>query len=154
MEKLKKNFLPVSIDISNQKILLIGGGKSALKKLKILQRFNAEVEVLALEICNEIKESGVKYFETKYEKEKLKGYLMLYSCTNNYELDKQILADGKECGVLVNIHDKPELCQFVSPAIYKNRNMTIAVASNGEDVYESIRLRNKIQVYLTGEKNN
>lgn len=146
--------MPVSIDISNQKILLIGGGKSAFKKLKLLQRFDAEIEVLALVICNEIKESGVKYFESEYSKEKLKGYFMLYSCTNNYELNKQILADGEEYGVLVNIHDKPELCQFVSPAIYKNGKVTVAVASNGEDVYESIRLRNEIQEFLTREKYN
>ncbi len=144
--------MPVSIDISNQKILLIGGSQSALKKLKILQRFDAEVEVLGLKICDEIKESGVKYSESEYAKEKLKGYFMLYSCTNNNELDKQILADGKECGILVNVHDKPELCQFVSPAIYKNGKMTVAVASNGEDVYESIRLRNKIKEFLTREK--
>jgi len=149
---VRKNFLPVSIDISNQKILLIGGGSSALKKLKILQRFNAEVEVLGLKICDGIKKSGVKYFEEEYSAEKLKGYIMLYSCSNNEELDRQILSDGKERGVLVNIHDKPELCQFVSPAIYKNGKMTVAVASNGEDVYESIRLRNKIQEFLTGEK--
>ncbi len=151
---MKKNFMPISIDISGQKILLIGGGKSAYKKLKILQRFDAEIEVLGLKICDEIKESGVNYFEKKYNKEMLNGYFMLYSCTNNYELDKQILADGKESGVLVNIHDKPELCQFVSPAIYKNGKMTVAVASNGEDVFESIRLRNKIQDLLTEEKYN
>jgi precorrin-2 dehydrogenase/sirohydrochlorin ferrochelatase len=74
---------------------------------------------------------------------------MLYSCTNNSELDVQILADGKEMGVLVNIHDKPELCQFVSPAIYKNKNITVAVASNAENVFESIRLRNSIETFLT-----
>ena len=67
-------------------------------------------------------------------------------------MDKQILADGKEMGVLVNIHDKPELCQFVSPAIYKKGKMTVAVASNGENVYESIRLRNTIREFLTEEK--
>ncbi|MBN2637200.1 MAG: bifunctional precorrin-2 dehydrogenase/sirohydrochlorin ferrochelatase [Prolixibacteraceae bacterium] len=150
--KTDKNFMPVSIDISGQKILLIGGGQSAFKKLKLLQRFNAEVEVVAINVCNEIKNSGVTYFESAYTKEKLKGYFMLYSCTNNDELNEQILLDGKEAGVLVNIHDKPELCQFVSPAIYKNGKMTVAVASNGEDVYESIRLRDKIKEYLTREK--
>lgn len=144
--------MPVSIDISEQKILLIGGGQSAFKKLKLLQRFNAEVEVVAINVCNEIKESGVKYQETAYSKELLKDYFMLYSCTNNNVLNEQILSDGKEAGVLVNIHDKPEMCQFISPAIYINGNMTVAVASNGEDVYESIRLRNKISEFLTREK--
>ena len=145
---MKKNFLPISIDISNQKILIVGGGKSAFKKLKILQRFDAEVEVLAINVCPDIKQSGIKYVERGYEKSLLKGYIMLYSCTNNFELDKQILADGKEMGVLVNIHDKPELCQFVSPAIYKDGNITVAVGSNAENVHESIKIRNEIQEFL------
>lgn len=146
---MNKNFLPISIDISNQKLLIIGGGKSAFKKLVILRRFKAHVEVLALKVCAEIKQSGVKYVEKAYEKERIKDYFMIYSCTNNYALDKQILADGKELGVLVNIHDKPELCQFVSPAIFQNGKITVAVGSNGEDVHESIRLRNIIKNYLT-----
>ncbi|HRX13023.1 MAG TPA: bifunctional precorrin-2 dehydrogenase/sirohydrochlorin ferrochelatase [Draconibacterium sp.] len=149
---MKKNFLPISIDISSQKILIIGGGESAFKKLKILQRFDAEVEVIALNVCDEIKQSGINYVERKYEKKLLKGYLMLYSCTNDFELDKQILADGKEMGVLVNIHDKPELCQFVSPAIYKNGDLTVAVGSNARNVHESIRIRNEIQEFLKKQK--
>lgn len=146
---MKKKYLPISIDISSQKILIIGGGESAYKKLKILQRFDAQVEVIALKVCDEIKANGVKYIETAYRKELLKGYLMLYSCTNNEELDRQILEDGKEMGVLVNIHDNPKLCQFVSPAIFQNGKITVAVGSNAEDVYESIRVRNLIGEFLT-----
>lgn len=142
---MEKNYLPISINIANQKILIVGGGQDALKKLKILHRFNTEVEVLATTICREIKESGVKYFETNYHKKYLKNYLMLYSCVDNIALDKQIVKDCNEAGVLVNIHDKPDLCQFVSPAIYKQGNISVAVSSNGQNVYESIRIRNLIQ---------
>ena len=145
---MNKNFLPISIDIANHKILIIGGGQSAFKKIKILQRFNAEVEVVATIVCDDIKQIGIKYFELDYQKELLKGYLMLYSCTNNPVINQQIVIDGKEMGVLVNIHDEPELCQFVSPAIYKQGNITVAVGSNGEDVFESIRIRNSIQEFL------
>jgi len=145
---MKKNFMPISIDISGQKILIIGGDQSAFKKLKILQRSDAEVEVLAKEVCPEIKKSGVRFFETEYHKKFLPGYLLLYSCTNNEVLDRQILNDGKEAGVLVNIHDKPAMCRFVSPAIYRNGDVSVAVSSNGKNVYESIRIRNLIQDYL------
>lgn len=146
---MKKTYLPISIDITNQKILIIGGGESAYKKLKILQRFNAEVEVLAKDVCDNIKQSGIKYVECEYEKKMLKGFFMLYSCTNNSELDKQILADGKEVGVLVNIHDNPELCQFVSPAVFQKDNITVAVGSNAQNVYEAIKLRDLIGAFLT-----
>ncbi|MFB6320003.1 bifunctional precorrin-2 dehydrogenase/sirohydrochlorin ferrochelatase [Saccharicrinis sp. FJH54] len=148
---MEHNFLPIAIDIANQRILIIGGDQSAYKKLKILHRYGAEVEVLARFICDEIKQSGVKYFETDYDKSYLKGYLMLYSCTNNDALDQQIVIDGNEAGVLVNIHDKPDLCQFISPAIHRTGNISVAVSSNGKDVYESIRIRNKIRDELTIE---
>lgn len=150
---MAKNFLPISIDISDSKILIIGGGQSALKKIKILQRSGAQLEVIAENIIDEVYETGVVCFKKSYEKSDLKGYLMLYSCTNNETLDRQIASDGKEAGVLVNIHDNPALCQFVSPAIYRDGNISVAVSSNAENVYEAIRLRNQIQEYLENLKN-
>lgn len=150
---MERNFLPVSIDISNSKILIIGGGKRALTKIRILQRFGAQLEVVAENIIGEIYSTGVVCFLKKYESSDLKGYLMLYSCTNNEILDQQIVQDGREAGVLVNIHDNPALCQFVSPAIYQDGNITVAVGSNAQDVNEAIRLRNLIQEYLENLKN-
>ena len=150
---MERNFLPISIDISNSKILIIGGGQSALKKIRILQRSGANLEVLAANIIDEVYASGVICHLKKYEKRDLNGYMMLYSCTNNETLDKQIAQDGREAGVLVNIHDNPALCQFVSPAIYQDGNISVAVSSNAENVYEAIRLRNLIQEYLGNLKN-
>ena len=149
---MEKNYLPISIDISDQKILIIGGGQSALKKIRILQRFGARLEVVAENITEEILSAGITCYRKRYEKSDLKGYLMLYSCTNNLELDTQIVQDAREVGVLVNIHDNPALCQFVSPAIYKEGPISVAVSSNAQDVYESIRLRNLIQDYLENIK--
>lgn len=149
---MEKNYLPISIDISDQKILIIGGGQSALKKIRILQRFGAWLEVVAENITEEILSAGITCYRKRYEKSDLKGYLMLYSCTNNVELDTQIVRDAREAGVLVNIHDNPALCQFVSPAIYKEGHISVAVSSNAQDVYESIRLRNLIRDYLENIK--
>lgn len=150
---MSRIFLPISIDITDTKILIIGGGQSALKKIKILQRSGAELEVVAEKIIDEVYATGVDCRLKRYEKSDLKGYLLLYSCTNDDDLDRQIVQDGKEAGVLVNIHDKPALCQFVSPAIYQDRNITVAVGSNAQDVFESIRIRNLIQEFLENQKN-
>lgn len=150
---MKKNFLPISIDISESKILVIGGGESALKKIKILQKSNAHVHVLSVDFIEEIQRLDILKIRKEYEKNDLKGYLMLYSCTDDDLLDQQIAADGLELGVLVNVHDKPSFCQFVSPAIYRYGNISVAVSSNGENVQEAIRVRNLIQEFLENLKN-
>ena len=87
---MERKFLPISIDISSSKILIIGGGQSALKKIRILLRSGAHLEVVAENIIDEVYETGIVCFRKRYEKSDLNGYLMLYSCTNNEELDKQI----------------------------------------------------------------
>lgn len=151
---IKKKYLPVSIDITNAKILIIGAGESAFSKASILKRFDAVIEFVALEICENIKQSGWHFTQKPYEPKDLDGYLMVYSCSNDYELDKQIVKDAKQRGVLVNIHDKPDLCQYISPAVYQYKNMTVAVASNGEDVFKSIKLRNHLRNYLDANIEN
>jgi len=151
---MKKNFLPISIDISTSKILIIGGGQSALKKIRILLRSNATIDVLAESFVDEIHDLNVVRIQKAYEKNDLTGYLMLYSCTDDELLDNQIARDGREAGALVNVHDKPELCQFVSPAIYRDGDISVAVSSNGKNVNEAIRLRNVIQDYLENLKTN
>lgn len=151
---MTRNFLPISIDISESKILVIGGGRRALKKIRILQRFGANIEVLAENIIDEVYATDVVCLRKKYDKSDLDGYLLLYSCTNNEMLDRQIAREGREAGVLVNIHDNPSLCQFVSPAIYQDGNITVAVGSNSENVTESIRLRNLIQEFFKNLKYN
>ncbi|MFV0375798.1 MAG: bifunctional precorrin-2 dehydrogenase/sirohydrochlorin ferrochelatase [Mangrovibacterium sp.] len=145
---MERNYLPISLDITNQKILIIGGGQSAYKKALILKRFNADVEFVALAVCDEISSSGWPFRQKAYEPADLNGYLLVYSCSNNPMLDEQIRTDAAAQRVLCNIHDKPGLCQYVSPAVYQYKNMTVAVASNGIDVFKSIKLRNHLRDYL------
>lgn len=148
---MKRNFLPISIDVSNEKILIVGGGQTALKKIKILRRSGVNPEVVAERIIPEIPALGITCRQKRYEKRDLTGFLMVYSCTNYEQIDRQIATDAKEVGVLVNIHDKPDLCQFVSPAIFRTGNISIAVSSNGENVQESIRIRNLIQNFIENQ---
>lgn len=138
-------FLPISINIENKKILIIGGGKVAYHKLKILQRFTSNITVLGREISEQIINSGCDYIQKEYEEKDLEDFLLIYAATNNSELNIQIRKDGIKTGKLVNVVDNPAFCDFVSPAIYKKENMTVAVSSNGEDVYKSIAWRDKIR---------
>lgn len=145
---MKKKYLPVSIDITGEKILVLGGGKDAVSKIQILQRFGANIEVVAQSVCAELQQLGVKYTVKNYEAADLDNCLMVYSCIDDEVIDRSIVADAREKGILVNIHDKPALCQFISPAVYQKENITVAVSSNGENVFHSIKLRNHLQDYL------
>ncbi|MBN2805277.1 MAG: bifunctional precorrin-2 dehydrogenase/sirohydrochlorin ferrochelatase [Prolixibacteraceae bacterium] len=145
---MERNYLPVSIDITGARILVLGGDEQAFKKIQILRRFGAAVEVVSRRIEDSILKLEIPYKLKQYESIDLDGCLLVYSCLNNHETDLQVLADATARGILCNIHDRPELCRFISPAVYQNRNMTVAVASNGLNVHNSIQLRDHLATYL------
>ncbi len=151
MKGLNKIFLPVSIDITDKTILILGGGESAYKKINILQKYTEKFFVVALEVCDKIKESGIPFLIKKIEEKDLDGFKLVYSCTNDRELNKRIVGWGHQRGMLVNIHDDPELCDFISPAVYKDQNITIAVSTNGEDALLSIAIRDRIKKIVESE---
>lgn len=139
-------FLPVSIDIENEQILIIGGGKVAIHKVEGLERFTHNIKVIAPQICDEIRQRDfVEIVEKPYEPSDLKGHLLVYAATDDHALNSQIRCDARGFRCLVNVVDKPSNCDFISPAIFKHDNMTVAVSSNGENVYGAIQWRNEIK---------
>jgi precorrin-2 dehydrogenase / sirohydrochlorin ferrochelatase len=145
---MERKYLPVSIDITGARILVLGGDEQAFKKIQILRRFGATVEVVSRRIEDSIIKLGIPCKLKQYDASDLDGCLLVYSCLNNEESDLQVLADAAARGILCNIHDQPELCRFISPAVYQYHNMTVAVASNGLNVHNSIRLRDHLATYL------
>ncbi len=141
-------FLPISINITDKKILLIGGGRIASHKIGFLEQFTKNISIVALEVIDSIKAKGYLHKEKLYEKSDLEGAFLVYACTNNVELNQRVKADAESLGILTNVVDNPKLCDFVSPAIFKHNHITVSVGSNAQDVYRSIAVRNKIKELL------
>lgn len=129
--------------------MIVGGGKTALQKLRTLQRFTRSITVLAVVVSNEVKRSRFAYIEKKYNQRLLKGFFLVYACTNDNKLNARIRIDAHKKGLLVNVVDDPENCDFISPAIYKKGSMTVAVSSDGRNVKKSVEWRNKIRGVLS-----
>lgn len=143
--------MPLAIDVKGKKILLIGGGRIAYHKIVSLQQYADNIQVVALEVSDQIKAAGIPYKEKPYDPGDLQGSTLVYACTNIPELNEKVLTDAHELGILVNVVDNPSRCDFVSPAIYRKKYLSVAVTSNAQDVYESIELRNRIKSFLEND---
>ena len=138
------NFLPVSINITGKKILLVGGGKVAYHKATILNRFTDNVTVIAPEFHEGFDSLPFIRIRKEYETGDSAGFFLIYICTGNEILNRWIKTDAEAEKTPASVCDNPSLCDFVSPAIHKEGEMTIAVASNARDVRRSIAVRNRI----------
>lgn len=146
------DFLPVSLNVKGKRIIIIGAGKVALHKLKTIKKFNACITVIAPEIMPAIKKLGVALKKESYQKSLLKGAFLVYACTNDRALNKRIREDALAKGILVNVADDRRLCEFISPAVCKHRNLIISVSSQGRDPAACVALRDKIKRRLNGDR--
>lgn len=144
MERTKLEFLPVSLNVTGKKILVVGGGKVGYHKASLLARFRADVTVLSADFDPRFGELPYPLVRKGYAREDLDGYFLVYICTENRPINARIKGDCEDRGILASVCDDPELCDFVSPAVYRNGDLTVAVGSNARDVRRSIRVRDRI----------
>lgn len=140
-----KQFVPLLVNLYERKILIVGGGKAALLKAKGISRFSSQITILSPQILNEFKEYSFVFREQKYQKGMVDGFFMVYACTNNLSLNREI---GEECenkNILYSVCDNPASSSFASPAIYKNNEITIGVGTNGSSPKQAIYIRNQIR---------
>lgn len=148
MDKEQFNFLPISINISGKKILVIGGGRVGYHKSVILHRYTEFVTVISKNFHEGFQKLPFRCIQKEYECGDLEGAWLVYICTENHELNRRIKEDAERMHILASVCDNPSLCDFVSPAVYKDGDLTIAVGSNAKDVHRSIRVRNNIREAL------
>jgi siroheme synthase-like protein len=139
------NFLPINIRIADATILIVGGGKVATHKAQILSRFTDQATIIAPDISDTIKQLPFHWREKEFEESDLEGVNLLFICTGNHPLNRQIKQLAHNHGILASVCDAPDLCDFTSPAIYRHGNVTIAVASDAKEVRRSIGIRDRIK---------
>ncbi|MDR2679357.1 MAG: bifunctional precorrin-2 dehydrogenase/sirohydrochlorin ferrochelatase [Tannerella sp.] len=146
------NFLPVSVNITGRKILIIGGGKTGYHKATLLSRFTDRVTVVSPDFHEGFGDLPFELVRKEYERTDLEGAFMVYICTGDEALNARIKNDAGTLNVPASVCDSPALCDFISPAIYKEGDMTIAVSSNARNVRRSIAVRDRIrQLAQNGE---
>ena len=139
------DYLPITINIVSANILIVGGGKVATHKAQILARFTDHATVIAPEITEELKALPFHVIEKAFEPSDLNGIQILFVCTGDHELNHEIKRLAAQRHILTSVCDDPAQCDFISPAIHRDGNLTIAVGSDSRDVKRSIRVRNRIK---------
>lgn len=147
-------YLPINIKIENKKIVIVGGGKVAAHKLMTIVKFidAKQIVVCAESILTEVRELGVVCIEQEYSKTLLKDAFLVYACTNDVQVNQQVCLDARELGALINVADNSSLSDFISPAVYKDEHMSVAVSSQGKEVKKSVNWRNKIASFIESLK--
>lgn len=144
----ENHLFPVFLKLDKIQTLLVGGGYVGWEKLGALLKNDqeAKVKIVAPEIRNEIREialthPNIELVVKPYEGVDLEGINLVIGATNFYEINQQIYHDAKAKGILVNVADTPELCDFYLGSTVKKGNLKIGISTNGKSPTFAKRLR-------------
>lgn len=121
---------PMLIDFNNKKCVVIGAGKIAERRIKMLKNEGAEIKVIAPHDCPDSLKD-ISYVKKKYDKDDLKDAFIVVAATDDEELNAQIVHDAREKKILVSSVTKCEDSDILVPSAYKGNNITISVSTAG-----------------------
>lgn len=149
---------PVFLKLEQLRLLIVGGGNVGLEKLSaVLSNAPAtRITVVALELNDAFNTFAGKYPNVRiqlkaYEPTDLDDCDLAIVATADIALDERIRADANAKGKLINVADKPTLCDFYLGSIVKKGSIKIAISTNGKSPTLAKRLKTVIQDGLPGE---
>lgn len=143
------DYLPVSLRLTDQPCLVVGGGSVALRKAALLSRAGARLKVVAPVIVEGIGEfSNAQVVTRAYEADDVRGARLVVAATDDANLNAQVAADATDRGVLVNVVDDPQRCTFVMPSIVDRSPMLVAISTAGAAPVLARMVRGDIEALL------
>jgi len=149
---------PVFLKLNYLHTVLIGAGNVGLEKLTAILNNSpdAKVTVIALSFLPEIhllaaEYKGIITRQKSFTASDLDDANIVVAATNDAELNAYIRESAHERRLLINVADKPDLCDFYLGSIVQKGDLKIAISTNGKSPTVAKRLKEVLNEALPAE---
>lgn len=138
-------YYPVNLDIQDRRCLVLGGGAVGTRKVLTLLNCGARVTIVSPEATERLadlsEDQEVLWKQRTYRSADLDGMFLVIGATDDETLNHRIYEDAKRLNILCNIADRPEVCNFILPAIVNRGDLIIAISTSGKSPAFAKQLR-------------
>ncbi len=142
------DYFPVFFNLNNQNCLVIGGGSVAARKVRLLLKANANVTIIAPEICTELEQADIKHIRKQVELADLNGFLLVIAATSNETTNQAISKYCHQHAIPVNVVDNSSQCSFIVPSILDRSPVMIAISTGGTSPVLARQLRSRLETMI------
>ena len=145
-------YFPVFFDLRGQRVLVVGGGEVALRKVSLLERAGAAITVVSPEAVPELVErsgaGALRLVAREFEAADLDGARLVIAATGRRSVNRWIAKLSEARGVPVNAVDDLEASRLIVPAIVDRDPVLVAVSSGGTSPVLARRLRERLEALV------
>ena len=140
---------PMFLKLEGKRCLVVGAGKVGEPKIGGLLDTGACIHVIALQASETVQDwaqAGKISLELRaFDARDLDGTLLAVVATASRALNESIYREAQRRGVLCNVVDVPEYCDFYYPAVVRRGDLQIAISTNGQSPSLSQKLRQQLE---------
>jgi uroporphyrin-III C-methyltransferase/precorrin-2 dehydrogenase/sirohydrochlorin ferrochelatase len=126
---------PIFVVMRGRPAVVVGGGVAAARRAELLLRTGARVTVFARELSDEFfalsRNPDLRHIARAPAGADFAGAPLAFVATDDMSLAREARVAAKSAGALVNVADRPELCDFTMPAIVDRSPLVIAISTGG-----------------------
>ena len=152
-EAHKLNAFPVFLKVEGERVVIVGGGEEALAKARLLGQSSAALRVVtdaaSPELLAWIAANGAAHVDAVYAPVHLDGAVMAFAASGEAALDARVVADARDRGIPANAVDRPELCDFFTPALVNRAPVAVAIGTEGAGPVLAQMIRARIDRMLS-----
>jgi len=150
---LKLNAFPVFMRVDRRVVAIVGGGDEALAKARLVGQSNAALRIIAdtpdATLAAWSAAHDAELIVAPYERLHLAGATLVFAATGDEALDRRVSGDARALGIPVNAVDRPELCDFFTPAIVNRAPVCVAIGTEGAGPVLAQMIREKVDQLLS-----
>ncbi|GGB03366.1 bifunctional precorrin-2 dehydrogenase/sirohydrochlorin ferrochelatase [Macrococcus hajekii] len=140
---------PVMLDLTDKKIVVIGGGRIATRKVKGLKGEGADITVIANEITDEIKTLDTMIIEESFRHD-ISAFDMVFIATDDPAVNQAVI-EQIQPHQLVNDCTNKANSTFFNMASFRTADARIMISTDGKNPETSKILKNKLQSFLNDD---
>jgi len=140
---------PMFLKLAGRPCLVVGAGAIAESKIASLLEAQAKVRVVAPQATAKIRSWAgsrrIAWRQRRFQSSDLQKTFLVVAATSSTKLHKRVFREATKRGVLCNIVDVPDLCDFYYPALVQRGALQIAISTSGQSPALAQRLRQELE---------
>lgn len=141
-------YFPMYVNIEDKQVTVIGGGKIATRRIESLIQFGCSIKVVAPKVSDKLHDYAVQgileIHERAYKESDCEGTYILLAATNDRQVNHSIYQNAKSKGILVNVCDNKDECDFFFPGVVTKEDTVVGITCSGKNHKLAKEVRNKI----------
>lgn len=130
---------PLFVRLKDKSVLVVGGGRIALRRINTLLLFADRVQVIAeqpsQELLSLVKKQGsrLRLQSRSYQEGDCADMELVVAATDRRQVNHKIFRECRNLNIPVNVADCPKECSFYFPGVVKDGSLVIGVTAGGTD---------------------